>query len=473
MKYFIVILILGLLVNPAYAGVIEANFDGGGRDAEAMPNPPGFDSVEGAILFSDFMPVRGSGSSKIELTEDTTGSSKGQFDYPSLYEGDELWMRGYFYLQSPKYQNQPGTTYYISSSAGNNDNDGLTPDTAFRTVNAIEDRNFLLPGDTVLFKRGDSWVGADAELALGSTGTADNWIILDTYGEGDDPLFLGALTPEDLGEKWVGWNQYSGNIYYANTNPSNYINWWPNCVVEDETNVLLPKSSIGQMSAGTHYYDSSNDKLYIWCADGANPNTHTIHIAVQAPNYRGIITTNLGAQYILIKNLHVKYSQSQCFSATDDYVWFKNCTAEFAHSAGFYWIHYTGNPSYDGADYGRAENCIARRTCIGTSQAFTIEGSYTWLYDCLAEYNYMAGFDFLDYNEYTDCHNSGAVRCIGNQNGLRPWTYDPNFYIDGARYISLIDCISYDAGGDTENYHPGIAVHNEHPSAVDVSIIYI
>ena len=48
-----------------------------------------------------------------------------------------------------------GTTYYASNS-GNDDHDGLSPATAWRTVGHVNGQSYL-PGDAVFFKRGDTW----------------------------------------------------------------------------------------------------------------------------------------------------------------------------------------------------------------------------------------------------------------------------------------------------------------------------
>ncbi|MFC1593750.1 hypothetical protein ACFL38_00290 [Candidatus Omnitrophota bacterium] len=472
-KTLIFALAMMLLAGPAYARVVKATFDDGYLEEPAMPNPSGFDRAGNKTVYSDFEPVMGNGVAKMKRQGDAVapGEHEAEFNYSELYEGDELWMRGYFYLESNDYNGGTGTTYYVSSSEGSNGNNGLSADSPLRTYAPLAGATALQPGDTVLFKRGDTWIGEDANLWIEASGTADAWITFGAYGIGEAPLLRPAKSTTEFGSRFLGWNHHSGNIYYANMSPS--IDWWPNCVMQDETTILFPKGTMGEMTAGTCYYNGSEQRLYVWASDGANPSTHTMHIATRWPSYRGTITTAYGAQYILIKDFKIMYSGNIAFCATDDYIWFKNCVSEYAYSAGFYWIHYTANPAYDGADYGRADYCVARYTCIGDSQAFTIEGSHTWLYDCLAEYNFMAGFDWLDYNDSTNAEYTGAVRCVAYKNGLRPGSYDPNFYIDGGRYIYIIDCISVDAGGDTDTYHPGIGIHNEHSWIVDVHHIYI
>lgn len=74
-----------------------------------------------------------------------------------------------------------GTTYYISSSEGSDDNDGLSTLTPFETVakvNALD----LQPGDQVRFKCGDVWRAEP--LILDDSGAAAEPITFGSYPEG-------------------------------------------------------------------------------------------------------------------------------------------------------------------------------------------------------------------------------------------------------------------------------------------------
>ncbi|MBQ8752421.1 MAG: hypothetical protein IJZ13_04880 [Clostridia bacterium] len=81
-----------------------------------------------------------------------------------------------------------GTTYYVSASAGNDQNDGKSPQTPFKTAEAVNALT-LKAGDNVLFKRGDVFTGA--HLVLNGMGEAKEgkWITLDAYGIGANPVF--------------------------------------------------------------------------------------------------------------------------------------------------------------------------------------------------------------------------------------------------------------------------------------------
>ncbi len=88
-----------------------------------------------------------------------------------------------------------GFVRYISSTDGDDKNDGLTPETAWKTVDrlhAAQEDKTVRAGDVVLFRRGDEW-HAKLKAAQGITYSA--------YGEGAKPRLL-ASTEADLPEQW-------------------------------------------------------------------------------------------------------------------------------------------------------------------------------------------------------------------------------------------------------------------------------
>ncbi len=83
-------------------------------------------------------------------------------------------------------------TYYVDSENGCDQNDGLTPKTAFQSLEKLEYID-TKAGDTVLFKRGQLWRGC-LRPTKGVTYSA--------YGEGPKPTFYGSIdasNPDD----WV------------------------------------------------------------------------------------------------------------------------------------------------------------------------------------------------------------------------------------------------------------------------------
>lgn len=94
------------------------------------------------------------------------------------------------------------TNYYVSNS-GSDAANGITTGTAWQTIAKVNSSSFLA-GDSVLFKKGDSW---NEKLKFPSSGVAGNPIIIGAYSTGNKPLITGfvPLTMVDQG----------GNIWAA------------------------------------------------------------------------------------------------------------------------------------------------------------------------------------------------------------------------------------------------------------------
>jgi parallel beta-helix repeat protein len=100
-----------------------------------------------------------------------------------------------------------GAAYYIDATNGNDRNSGLSPQTAWKRVAAVN-RRPMGPGDSVLFKRGEVW---RERLVVPSSGDAGAPITFAAYGTGERPEINGA-------DVITGWSLHRDNIYVANVN---------------------------------------------------------------------------------------------------------------------------------------------------------------------------------------------------------------------------------------------------------------
>ncbi len=84
------------------------------------------------------------------------------------------------------------TTYYISSTSGNDANDGQSPGKAWQHLSKIYlksiSKDAFQPGDSILLRRGDQW---DGQIRVQGNGTAQKPITLGAYGEGPKPSIYG------------------------------------------------------------------------------------------------------------------------------------------------------------------------------------------------------------------------------------------------------------------------------------------
>ena len=94
-------------------------------------------------------------------------------------------------------------TIYLDATGGSDSNNGLSPDTAWRTFANLPGQ--LQPGDRVLLKRGEQW---RATLTAPASGTVDRPIVFAAYGNGPLPVISAA-------DAVSGWDLLQENIWRA------------------------------------------------------------------------------------------------------------------------------------------------------------------------------------------------------------------------------------------------------------------
>jgi hypothetical protein len=86
--------------------------------------------------------------------------------------------------------NYSGNDYYVDNQSGNDSYDGLSPQTAWKTLTKLNQFIFE-PGDKILFKSGQVWAG---ELQPRGSGIRDLPIVIDKYNTGESPHLKGPGT---------------------------------------------------------------------------------------------------------------------------------------------------------------------------------------------------------------------------------------------------------------------------------------
>lgn len=124
-------------------------------------------------------------------------------------------LAGFMYLPkaSAEADEITGTTYYVSSSQGDDSYAGTEakPFATIAKVNSLA----LQPGDQVRFKCGDTWQAE--QLVVSYSGTAGAPIVFSSYPQGcaNKPVFSGSKAIS-------GWTVYAGNIYQANLSSATF-----------------------------------------------------------------------------------------------------------------------------------------------------------------------------------------------------------------------------------------------------------
>ena len=125
-----------------------------------------------------------------------------------------------------------GTNYYLSSSSGSDLNDGKSTNTAWKSFTKLKTvLTALQPGDSVLFKCGDTFFG---QLVLSRSGSASKNIYFGSYDSGKKPVISGTIPV-------INWTETKTNVWEAScpeagTKVSNFfisgipqqIGRWPN-----------------------------------------------------------------------------------------------------------------------------------------------------------------------------------------------------------------------------------------------------
>lgn len=325
-----------------------------------------------------------------------------------------------------------GVAYYVSSSTGNDANDGKTPETAIKTMEAVE-KLPLANGDVVYFKRGDSW----RDVALRTRGG----VSYSAYGEGKKPELMGS--PFD-GAKHGKWEltdapnvyKYSerfskdiGQIVFNNgehglyaqkivisikdkNNPIEAIKRTPFTSYKDLTTDLEFWHDLGLGQVENN--DPNYGYLYLYSSKG-NPAERFSNIEF---NRRGNVVA--GTSNVLIDNLRIMYGGSHGVGAgTCENLKVQNCE--------FWWIGGAmQNYNDDGVRFGNAVEIY------GGAINYTVENCYIdEVYDAgvTHQVSHATAGDFLMKNviykdniilrnvysiEHFNRHNEGTQRCHHN-----------------------------------------------------------
>lgn len=230
------------------------------------------------------------------------------------------------------------TTYYVDP-AGSNANDGLTPQTAWRTLLKVGISSFQ-PGDVILFKRDAVW---NEWLTPPSSGAAGDLIRFDAYGNGLPPEFTGryATTAAE-------WTNTAGNVWQITLNATQPISQlkfvqfgtiWGNA--QGAQNLLAQDRD--------WYYDPVAQNLYVWSANG-NPVTHYGSVTPIILSGQSLINLN-NVSYIEIQHIKLDWYDGYGVQVqgTSDHLWLANLSADSqvpngTVPLGFY-VHPSGTPS--------------------------------------------------------------------------------------------------------------------------------
>jgi hypothetical protein len=348
------------------------------------------------------------------------------------------------------------TNYYVKSS-GNDALKGLSDAQAWATIAKVNASSFL-PGDTILFNKGDTW---REQLTFPSSGTAASHIIFSSYGTGVNPIVNGS----DLIAPGTSWANHAGKIWTATVTTQPYQVFFNNtrgtlvanhdaCIAESNwfwaSNVLYIYSVSDPDALYTSPGIESGARLY--CIQ-MNTTSHVTLDGIDAcKNNNGYVFvpciyangTN-GAHDFLVKKLTASYGITN-IGADDcpDFV-VENCTVSYAVFAG---IYFCGNNGETG--------CIIRNNYIlyNGNEGIAIYGAIATrlvspqIYGNICDHNCTGIY----------CHFVNGASVYLNSCSNADGTYEEY----GMGFESCSSCFVYE-NDVHDNHHQGISFYGGDP----------
>lgn len=178
-------------------------------------------------------------------------------------------------------------TYFVSSTAGNDNNTGLAATSAWKTIAKVNASSFA-PGDQILFKGGEVW---RENLVPPSSGSSGSPITFGSYSSGARPLILGS----DARTGTTLWTLESSGIWYTGG-----INWTPKAVFHNGLGGSAKASKTALASTWDWWYDATNYRIYIY-----NPNNPGNSV-IEVPKRTGIGYS--ASNFIKVNNVEIAFA---------------------------------------------------------------------------------------------------------------------------------------------------------------------
>jgi hypothetical protein len=233
------------------------------------------------------------------------------------------------------------TNYYVANK-GNDGANGTSTGTAWATIAKVN-ASIFVPGDNILFNRGDMW---REQLIVPTSGTSVNPITFTVYGTGALPIITGS-------DVITTWTQQTGNLWWKRdtdvpTNPTRSIYF-------NDTAGTYKSGGKGSLATDKDWYSGwSSDTVFIYSA--YNPNRRAIEWSV-----RSVCILIDRKSYIIIDNIHVMrgkqwgqygttgYEGNIYVFDTSPHVTIQNCESTNGVFSGIRFEH--------GSNYGTVRNC--------------------------------------------------------------------------------------------------------------------
>ena len=206
-----------------------------------------------------------------------------------------------------------GTTYYVSSSAGNDWNDG---DSEAKPVKSLAIASTLgEPGDRVLFKRGDIW--------RADTLTTRSGVTYGAYGSGENPRFYGSSKNYAIKDKWK--QTSNSRVWYFDEPITVDVG---GVTMNDGASYGDRKESVAALKGDrNYYYDPNEGRVYLFSRNG---NPAEVWSTIEFNERINLVS--LKSNDVVFENITIRYCDYGIVGGGNKNVVIKNC--EFAWIGG-------------------------------------------------------------------------------------------------------------------------------------------
>ncbi len=187
-----------------------------------------------------------------------------------------------------------GTTYYVSPN-GDDYNDGMSPETAWRTVDTVVMNRYLFQeGDAVLFERGGIY-------RRNTTILAKEGVTYGAYGEGDKPVIYGSISNYAWGTRWEP--SFKENVWKITLNTGEA----GNIVFNHGEEVGMPYyHGLNELTQNGDFYHNLEDATLYLYLDKGYPST--VYKDIEIGTRENIFKIPEGTENVTIDNLAMKYA---------------------------------------------------------------------------------------------------------------------------------------------------------------------
>lgn len=185
---------------------------------------------------------------EVKAFKEQATSSTSKSDVAAMVEKLEAAMEDLMLLDEPT----GDVIYYVDAENGNDENDGTSPETAWKTLTKASSIRKLTEGGSILLKAGSVWNGEKLTVK-NAEGTEENPIIIGSYGEGAKPVINGngANWDYDTKEELAAVHIYNcENIIIENLEITNWDSTATGSATYNQSSKLLSGLVVENRDAG-------------------------------------------------------------------------------------------------------------------------------------------------------------------------------------------------------------------------------